>query len=510
MEFTPVHRLIETSPAIRLLASQHAAFVLFFLHRQFKGDTDAGSAIDHDDLRERLSLFQQDLREDGFVELASPADTYLTAWSDQGWLRRFLTSDSKLPKYQLTRHAEDALRFVDSLLTRQSRFVGTESRLRLVIETLTDIVRGASTDPDRRLEELRRQRDEVQRQIDEIAAGGVVRTYKDAELRDRFQTALELLKTLQGDFRAVEDRFAEIAREVHSQTQTLQSPRGRILSNALDAEELVRKEDEGVSFYAFVAFLFSPRQQEHLRGVLVELAKLESLREDRDGLRRVRGMLPALLAEAENVLRQNGRLSETLRRLLDTDSIDHRRRLAEVLREAKSAAASLFHDVQNDPAEFPSPEIGLEVATMRTPRSIFSRSFWSAPQTLASEAIDAEVDLRAATDASMKLAALERLEWRQMRTALAELADRQSVVSFQEIVAHRPPRAGMVELIGWLQIAHQDGHSIDESAHETILVDLPATRGSGAPVRTRVRVPVVRFQRDRVVRVLGPGPAKPR
>lgn len=75
------------------------------------------------------------------------------------------------PEYQLTRFAEDAIRFIDSALTREHRMVGTESRLRLVIDTLADIVRGASPDPDRRLQTLIEQREQLDREIEAIRGG---------------------------------------------------------------------------------------------------------------------------------------------------------------------------------------------------------------------------------------------------------------------------------------------------------------------------------------------------
>ncbi len=92
-----------------------------------------------------------------------------------------------------------------------ANMVGTESRLRLVIETLEDIVRGASADPDRRLEYLRAQRAAIDAEIAAIESGKSIQTYRPAQIRERFQTAVDLLKALQSDFRAVEERFQTIA-----------------------------------------------------------------------------------------------------------------------------------------------------------------------------------------------------------------------------------------------------------------------------------------------------------
>lgn len=508
MELPQLCNLFENSPALRLLKSQQAAFVLHFLEATFKrGEVPSSGAIHHEDLLRRLALFQDDLRDDGLDALSQSADHYLIAWSDEGWLRRFLKSDSNEPNYQLTRHSEDAIRFVDSLITRQSRFVGTEGRLRLVIDTLSDIVRGASDNPDRRLEDLTAQRDSIDRQIAAIAAGGTIETYPEATIRDRFQTAIELLKTLQGDFRAVEDRFEQIAREVHLQTQSRGQTRGKILAGALDAEDLIREEDEGVSFYAFVKFLFSPDSQETLRGVIDELVRLPALSSDRDGVRRVRSMLPSLLAEADNVLRQTGRLSETLRRLLDAESIDHRRRIAEVLREIRTTAASLTRESDIREAHESLDRFGIEVEELPPFRSPFSRNFWASPQALDVTPIDEVVDLTAAEGEAQKLASLKNLRWRNMRSSLAEMTDESSMVTLPQVIAAMPPEAGVIEIVGWLQIAHEDGHEIDESANQKLIIDIESNTQRR---RIQVTVPIVRFYRDKVVRPREKRPRLPR
>ncbi len=129
-------------------------------YRFSEPDVQSGEAISlgQAELRARLSLYQEEVHETEPTLLTGPPERYLTQWADAGWLQRFLESASVEPQFQLTRYAEEAIRFVDSAVSRGNSLVGTESRLRLVIETLEDIVRGASADPDRRLEYLRAQR----------------------------------------------------------------------------------------------------------------------------------------------------------------------------------------------------------------------------------------------------------------------------------------------------------------------------------------------------------------
>ena len=52
-------------------------------------------------------------------------------------------------------------------------FIGTESRLHTVVDLLRQIVHGVEADPDTRLAELHRRRQEIGQQIAEVEAGTV-------------------------------------------------------------------------------------------------------------------------------------------------------------------------------------------------------------------------------------------------------------------------------------------------------------------------------------------------
>src|SRR4051812_30086226 len=144
-----------TSPAIRLLHSTNAAFIVDFLDQTFKQSNRI--TVPHSELVSGLIAYQEDLRETHPGMLPSKADTYLNDWcsADIRWLQRLLEAGRDEPLIQLTPHTEDVLSFLDRFLNKDLGFVGTESRLKLVIDTLADLVIGASDDPEVRLQHLR-------------------------------------------------------------------------------------------------------------------------------------------------------------------------------------------------------------------------------------------------------------------------------------------------------------------------------------------------------------------
>jgi hypothetical protein len=473
----------ETSPALRLLRSSNAPFILDFLGRQFK--TPGRIAVPHSELHAGLLAYQDDLRETNPGALPSRAEAYLAEWCspDALWLRRFLEAGRDEAVYQLTPHTEDVFAFLDRVLADDLGFVGTESRLKLVIDTLADLVLGASDDPERRLAHLREEQRRLQDEIDRIEADGRVTRYQPAQIRDRFQTAVTLLRQLQGDFRAVEESFRDITRQVQQRQAQGADTRGGILAYALDAEDLLEREDQGVSFYEFVKLVLSPSQTERLERIIQDVRRVPELQALPEGLDTVRGMVGVLQAEADKVMRTNQRLSAALRRLLDARAHAERQRIAQLLRDIRDHAVTLAADPPRD-------AIGLALDLEPDIDSPLRRGFWSEGARFDEAApVVYEADAAARLEAFGRLAAMHRLDWRAMRQRIRRLVADRGAGTLAELLDAFPPDGGVIEVLGYLQIAHDDGHLVNRRTTQEVVV--PATR-AGDPDR-RLTVPLVTF-----------------
>jgi len=474
----------EASPTAKLLRSDLAPFVLDFLNRVFK--LGESITIGHADFKSRLQLFQEEIHETEPTLISGPPDTYLTRWTDAGWLKRFRSSNSNESQFQLTPFTEEAIRFVDSALSRTGELVGTESRLRLVIETIEDIVRGASADPKQRLAYLRSERDRIDEQIEMIESGKSVQVYRDSQIREKFQIAVDQLMRLQSDFREVEDRFQAIARQVQQrQSQGAGTP-GAILGFALDSEEMLKTQDEGISFFAFVKFLYAPAQQESLMKSIREVQRLTALAEQQESLFRVRRMVPSLMSEADKVIRTTARLSSTLRRLLDVQASAERLRLANVLKDIRHAALRL-NEQSDGPKIRESFEIMIESdIEIQSP---LSRTFWTPTQSFqAAEAQEHHYDLDQAKSIASAFAKLKRLDLKKLRRTIRQWVSQGNSgtlgMMLTDFMRSHAIEGGVVELLGYIQIAHDDGHPIDSDLTEVIT--LPATSTSLTPLRVTI------------------------
>ncbi len=464
MKLERLQTFFSTSPAARLLRSPHAAYIVYFLHRHFK---EPGRIVSsHSTLVEQLSEFLHEVHRTDPAVLRERAETYVTDWStaDNRWLRRFLDAAHAEAVYELTPHTEEVMSFLGRVLERSIGFVGTESRLKRIIDTLADIVVRGSADPQRRLEYLQTERARIDREIAAIEAGGEPVIYSSTAIRERFADALADLASLQSDFRAVEESFKAITRDVQKQQIEREGSRGDILGLALDAEDNLKSQDQGISFDEFVRLILSPRKQDELEAIVGRLHEIDALAEQMEGMRRLRGMVGSLSDEAEKVLGTTRRLSATLRRLLDSRVTARRLRLAAILRDIRAAAVRLAEQP-------PIATCGIELLTELDLCNTWERTLWTSPaqfdaQTLAHHQPDE--DDRLAT--FRRFAELRRLDWPAMRSRIAEAVRERDRVPLLELLASHPPRSGVVEILGYIQIAHDDGHDIDPDQVDILYV----------------------------------------
>ena len=171
VSFDEVAWLRDNSPAWRLLRADHAPLVLSFLHQVFV--TENVRSIPMAELAGRLDDVLYALNERGGETKKFPktARAYLNDWAapDAGWLRTYYPEGTDEPHVDATPAVEKALQWIGSLKERE--FVGTESRLNTVIDLLRQIVFGTEPDPEQRIAELRRQREELDDQIARIEGG---------------------------------------------------------------------------------------------------------------------------------------------------------------------------------------------------------------------------------------------------------------------------------------------------------------------------------------------------
>ena len=336
--FDEIAWLRANSPAWRLLRADSAPLVLSFLYRVFVADNVRSIAAT--ELASRLDDELYALNERSPRSFPKPARAYLDDWAspESGWLRKYYIEGTDEPWFDATPAAEKALQWVRALGERE--FVGTESRLNTIFDLLRQIVFGTETDPQARIAELRRQRQQIDDEITRIESGDL--TMLDSSgVRDRYQQFSATARELLADFREVEENFRKLDRQLREKIAGWHGGKGELLDDVLDSRESIAGSDQGRSFQGFYDFLLSQARQEELAGLLAKVHQLPGITESDPRLEKVHYDWLAAAERTQATVRQ---LSEQLRRFLDDQVWFENRRVIDLLRGIEAHALRLRDD----------------------------------------------------------------------------------------------------------------------------------------------------------------------
>lgn len=455
MDFDGIESLRKHSPAWRLLRADNAPLILSFLHRVFVADNIR--SIAESDLISRLDdelyALNERLGEQAFPKTAK---AYLDDWAapEAGWLRKYYPAGSDEVHFDATPAVEKALAFLDALEARS--FVGTESRLNTVFELLRQMVFGAETDPDARLAELHRRRDELDGEIARVERGEVV-VMDTAAQRDRYQQFAATARELLADFREVESNFRTLDRELRARIAAWDGSKGTLLDEVLGNRANIAESDQGRSFQAFYDFLLSADKQEELSTLLERVQALDAVDEADPRMRHIHHDWMDAAERTQATVRL---LSEQLRRFLDDQVWLENRRVMEILHGIETTALSL--------REVPRPDITFEIDGT-APRIVLPME---RPLYTPTEKVPIASDGIAAADEDIDSSLLfeqiyvdpERLAG-EVRHALRA----KTQVGLGELLEHAPLEQGLAELVTYLSLSDASFQVVfDESADERV------------------------------------------
>jgi flagellar motility protein MotE (MotC chaperone) len=333
--FDEIAWLRANSPAWRLLRADSAPLVLSFLYRVFVADNVRSIAAT--ELASRLDDELYALNERTPRSFPKPARAYLDDWAspESAWLRKYYIEGTDEPWFDATPAAEKALQWVHGLGERD--FVGTESRLNTIFDLLRQIVFGTETDPQARIAELRRQRQQIDDEITRIEAGDLS-LLDSSGVRDRYQQFSATARELLADFREVEENFRKLDRQLREKIAGWHGGKGELLDDVLGSRESIAGSDQGRSFQGFYDFLLSQARQEELSDLLARVHQVADTAERDPRLQKVHYDWLDAAERTQATVRQ---LSEQLRRFLDDQVWFENRRVIDLLRGIEARALQL-------------------------------------------------------------------------------------------------------------------------------------------------------------------------
>ncbi|GAB3539011.1 DUF3375 domain-containing protein [Arthrobacter tecti] len=335
MDFHAIASLRDNHPAWSLLRAQNAPLAIAFFMTAFTGPNQRNLGRQQlvDILDDVLFGLRESLGEESFPR---PAPEYLDDWAapERAWLRKYYVTNQDEPRYDLTAAAENVVRWVESLRGRD--FVATQSRLTSIFAVLKQLVQQSETDPDERLAELQRQRDEIDTEMERIR-GGKISVMSAPEALDHFQQLTALARDLLADFREVEQNFRKLDRQVREQIATWDGSQGDLLESIFANQQDISSSLQGRTFQGFWDYLMSPQLRTELRDLLERATQIEALSQ-LDNVHAVANLHQDWLPAVEQTQMTVRQLSQQMRRLLDDKVFLENKRIMQLIRGIESGA----------------------------------------------------------------------------------------------------------------------------------------------------------------------------
>jgi hypothetical protein len=458
LEYEYIKSLKSNNPALRLINSDSAPLALSFFYQLFIESNRR--SIPHEEL---LSLLEDELfhlREIyGEDAHKMSAKQYLTLWCDKNtFLTKRYPDKGDEPVYDLTPSVAKALEWISGL--KPKPFVGTESRLLTVFNLLREISSKASESPQRRIQELERSRDEIDREIDLISKGGY-KPFSDTQIRERYIEAEETARRLVVDFRQVEQNVRDLDREARQLFVTMEAPKGNVLEDVFEKRDRITESDQGRSFRSFWEFLMTPARQQELTELLENIHSIDAVSDliEESFLFEAKY---ALLDAGRSVYKTTNRLADQLRRYIDDRVHLENKRIMNIIRDIEHKALELKDGPPRDfcfEIEDIAPDIDLTMA-----RSLHKAN---PPEDFSGVSLElGEVDI----DVSA-LVGRDDIDYGELVDRLDRMLHDADQVTLPELINNYPITKGIGEIVAYFEVGH-DSEKVVVSEDRSDIIDI--------------------------------------
>ncbi|MDR2600605.1 MAG: DUF3375 domain-containing protein [Oscillospiraceae bacterium] len=443
MSFAYLEKLRKTNPAWRLLTSTLSPYIASFLFHIFIAEDRR--QIAGQELISRLDDFIYEVNRGREVALFTKTGReYLDDWADDqhGWLRKFYLALQDEPHFDITSQVQKALDWLLSL--KQQMFIGTESRLRTVFDLLRQIVAGVESDPEQRLIELQRQKDEIDHQM-KLISDGKIDVLDETQIRERFWQAMSTAREIVSDFRAVEQNFRELDRELRERISTWDKGKGELLEAIFNEQDGISQSEQGKSFAAFWRFLMSSESQEDFTEILHKVLELEPI-QDMGTSKDNRNIHHSWVGAGSHVQETVANLSEQLKNYVDENYIIEEQRINRILREIEGKALK----IHNTPPE----DWYLEIDDMK-PNIILTLDRPLYTSRTKAEIINDVIDVGSESFSADSLYSLVYIDKEKLLSQITYLLHTNDLITISQITAEYPLELGLSELIMYFIIADE-------------------------------------------------------
>lgn len=456
-----VARLQGTSPAAALLRSPLAPVVLSMVAEYFPQGTRQRPAS------ELYELLGADLRvltgrhPDTF-DLPKSAQQYCSDWVKAGWLIR---RPGSVTTGETLEPSEETLAALDAVTRwEQPRSAVTATRVESLSESLRTLARDIDPEISTRLESLEAQREELDRQI-ERASHGDYEVLGHAQVAERVADILDQASAIPADFARVSRDLEDLNRSLRRQLLDPEGSRGDVLDDIFDGVDLISESDAGRSFNGFYSVLLDQERSAWIDRWIAEVLSrpqgADLPAETRVTLRNLFRSMEDAGAEVNQVMTG---LARSLRNYVTSEEFAEDRRMVEMLREARTAAAAAVTGDGEDLRAYrkmgtPLVRIGMPITSVSalSLRNPGAETVENAPGTVEAGVVDATELLAAVRTSEIDLDELE--------ANIDDVLATEGTTTIGGVLHRHPASQGLASVVGLLHLAIR--HGTADPAHHT-------------------------------------------
>lgn len=482
MDHLDIKHLKEKHPSLKLLNADNSPLIISFLYHEFKKKNV--STISKKELESSLSDYLYFLREEEGEEVYPKAPSeYLEDWTNANYLRSYYSPDDEA-YFDLTHYTEKTLEWIRDLL-EERKFVATESRLLKIISTLKEIAYKNTEDSAERLEELEKQKREIELQIEKLNAG-VIERLSETQIKERYFEICDTIHKMIADFRTIEHNFRQLDMEIREKQIKSDVKKDEILHDIFSTKDQLHNTDQGRSLDAFWELLLSQKQQDELDKLIemtLSLKEIQSLKNEDDTLEE---MKIRLINAGDRVNKINYSLAEQLRKFLDERMYLENKRVMEIIKDIKSAAVHVKDNPPYD-TEF------IKITGKPSIEMVMDRPLWKGSSTTKLRKQDMEYGSSEEVNTSV-LYDHFNIDPRELKSKIQEFLTSDSQVSLKSITEKYPINRGLVELVTYMDIASKSKKAIINEDVFEIMVISNAVSGK----QFQIQIPQVIFCRNEI------------
>lgn len=456
MSYESLKNLREHHPAWRLLSSDNASFILSFFYKEFV-------LPNHRKLPEHLLISKLENHMELIPHIRDNnkrAKDYLIEWSDDafGWLRRFYPKNEEEIHYDLSSSAEKAIEWLLSL--KPEIFIGTESRLITVFDLLEQIISGTQTDPDLKLRELEKKKELLEKEM-ALVKKGDIRNLDPTQIKERFLQATQMAREILSDFRAVEQNFRELNRDMREKIAKWDRSKGELIGDYFSEQNDIYQSDQGKSFDAFFNFIMSSDARTRFDETIETLKKIETLGNivEQSGMEDIVG---DWLEGSNQVWNTVETMSEQLRRYVDESYLDEEKRINQLIKNIEIKALKLRGELLKQNIQ----QIDEVKADIRLP---MDRNLFSPPRNV--DLLDEDIDYGIAQEVEDSLYSHIYVDQEKLIGNIQRELMQRNEIGLGEIIEKYPLKYGLTELTSYFALGQKVKLQSEDGQYEYIEYD---------------------------------------